>query len=315
MRAAQIDEYGDIDALHVKASVKRPTAAAGQLLIRVIATSINPFDLIMLRGLVHKAMPVALPATLGGDIAGVIEAVGPEVDGFAPGDYVYGQANVVAGNSGAFAEYAVTSSNQVARMPTGFSFEEAAAMPLVGVSAFQALVGNLKLLSGQKLLIQGGSGGIGTAAIQLAKHLRAHVTTTTSSKAATYVKKLGAQVVIDYRNPDPAKLTGDYDAILDLVGGETLEKSMPLVKKGGAIVTLKGSVNTSEARRRGITALVQNTHVTRGALNELSKFMETGVITPMIYKTFELDDIGDALRTLENESVQGKIVVRIQAER
>jgi NADPH:quinone reductase-like Zn-dependent oxidoreductase len=226
--------------------VAKPSAGEGQVLVKVRASSINPFDSTVLHGYAQKMMPLVLPVTLGGDIAGVVEAVGAGVSEFSAGDRVYGQANAVGGNTGAFGEYAVTSAGQVAKAPTGLSFEEAAAIPLTGVSAMQALMGHIKLAAGQKILIQGGSGGIGTVAIQLAKHLGAYVATTVPAMAMDYAKTLGADEVMDYKARDFTEVIKDYDAVFDLVGGEVFEKSFEVVKKGGVLVSMVAPVDEAK---------------------------------------------------------------------
>jgi NADPH:quinone reductase-like Zn-dependent oxidoreductase len=223
MKAAQINEYGHADVIEVS-DIAKPTLGEGQVLVEVHAASINPFDTIVREG--HVAQMIkSLPVTLGGDIAGVVTEVGSGVTEFAVGDKVYGQANAVAGNSGAFAEFAATAASQVGNMPANLSFVEAGAIPLTGESALQVITGHMKLAPGQKILIHGGAGGIGTVAIQIAKHLGAYVATTATGEGIQYVTDLGADEVIDYASQKFEDSVHDYDAVFDTVGGDTYVRS------------------------------------------------------------------------------------------
>ena len=190
MKAAQIKEYGDPSVVEI-VEIDRPTAGEGQVLIEVHASSLNPVDSAIRSGYMHQMMPLQFPTTLGGDVAGVVTDVGAGAEGLKVGDRVYGQANAAFGNSGAFAEYAVTAAGQVAAAPKNLSLSEAASLPLVGVSAVQALTEHIKLEAGQKILITGGSGGIGTLAIQIAKALGAYVATTATGEGLEIAKELG----------------------------------------------------------------------------------------------------------------------------
>src|SRR5690606_10107573 len=201
MKAAQINNYGDPSVVQI-AEVDQPQLTEAQVLVEVHASSLNPFDTTVREGHMKDAIPLQFPATLGGDIAGVVVKAGTGVERLKPGDKVYGQANVVAGNSGAFAELAATKASQLAKMPSNLSFEQAAAMPLVGVSALQALSEHINLKAGQNIFIHGGAGGIGTIAIQIAKHIGAYVATTATGEGIDYVKKLGADQVIDFKSED-----------------------------------------------------------------------------------------------------------------
>lgn len=201
MRAAQIKQYGGADQVAI-AETDRPTPGEGQVVVEVAAASLNPFDTMVREGYVQENIPLDLPVTLGGDIAGTIDEVGTGVDNFTAGETVYGQAAVVAGNSGALAEFAATASGQIAPAPAGITIQEAASLPLVGVSAYQALVDEIGLEKGQKILITGGAGGIGRIAIQIAKHLGAHVAATAAADDLEAVRAAGADEVYDYTSTD-----------------------------------------------------------------------------------------------------------------
>jgi alcohol dehydrogenase len=311
MKAVQIEEYGDTSVLNLRDDVPKPSPRTGQVLVKIHASSINPFDSAVLRGYAQKMMPLILPVTLGGDVAGTVEEVGPGVHGFKPGDKVYGQANAVSGNSGAFAEYTATAANQLGHMPSGLSFLEAGAIPLTGVSALQALRDHLKLKSGQRILIQGGSGGIGTAAIQLAKHLGAYVATTVPGEATDYAEALGADEAIDYEAEDFSTKIKDYDAVLDLVGGEVFEKSFGVVKKGATLVSMTAKPNEERARKLGVTAIAQGTRVNTEMLSELRSLIEKGIIKVYVDRVFDLEHIQDAFAARESGDVRGKVVLAI----
>jgi NADPH:quinone reductase-like Zn-dependent oxidoreductase len=310
MKAAQISAYGDAAAVHI-ADVAKPAPAAGQVLVEVHASSLNPFDTTVRAGYMKDTIPLQLPVTLGGDIAGIVSAVGDGVSGLAVGDRVYGQANVVAGNSGAWAEFAATAVGQLARMPRNLDFPGAASLALVGVSALQALRRHLQLKPGQTVFIHGGSGGIGTVAIQIAAHLGARVIATATGDGLGLVQQLGADEVIDYRAQDFAAAVHDADAAFNTVGPDTT-KILQTVKPGGTVVSMTGAPDAAQAKERNITAIAQQTHVTTVALTELAALIEQGVVTPHIGRTYPLDQIVEALRAREHGSIKGKIVITIK---
>ncbi len=311
MKAAQINEYGDASSVTIN-QVATPTAGDGQVLVEVHASSLNPFDTAVRAGYMKEMIPLQLPVTLGGDIAGVVTEVGSGVTQFVVGDKVYGQANVVAGNSGAFAEFATTAAGQVAKLPSNLDFKDAGSLPLVGVSALQALKKHINLQSGQKILIQGGSGGIGSVAVQIAKHLGAYVATTVPTEAVEVAKELGADEVIDYKTQNFEEIIHDYDAVFDTVGGEVFEKSLKVLKQGGIAVSMIAQVDEAAAKEHGVTAISQQTQVTTTTLNELTELVEDGVVTPHVAKVYPLNQIKEAFETREGQSVIGKVVLEIK---
>lgn len=311
MKAAQIGAYGGPEVIVVH-DIDRPIAGPGQILVEVHASSLNPFDTKIREGYMKEVIPLELPSTLGGDIAGVVAEIGEGVEGFAAGDAVYGQANVVAGNSGAFAEFAATGASQVAKAPQGLDFVQLASLPLVGVSAWQAITQHIKLQSGQKIFIHGGAGGIGTIAIQIAKHIGAYVATTATGDGLEYVKQLGADEVIDYKTQDFTAALKDYDAVFDLVGGDDFNKALDILKSGGTAVSMIAAADEHKTKELSITAITQSTHITTEALNELRTLIEQKVITPHVEKVFPLDQIKEAFEARETGSVKGKIVIQIK---
>lgn len=310
MKAAQIHEYGDPSVISV-VDIPSPAAGDGQVLVRVHAASLNPFDTTIRAGYMQQAIPLTFPVTLGGDIAGEITEVGSGVTNFAPGDRVFGQANVVAGNSGAFAEYAATAAGQVAKAPEGIDMTDAAALPLVGVSAIQALMEHINLQAGQKLFITGGAGGIGQVAVQIAKHVGAYVATTASGDGIEAVKALGADEVIDYKSQDFAEVLSEYDAVFDTVGGDEFNKTLDVLKKGGVAVTMIAEPDQPKAESLGVTAMAQMTRVTTEKLDSLRRLVEDNVIKPHVGKVIPLDEVQEAFTARESGAVQGKIVLSI----
>ncbi len=309
MKAAQITEYGDVAQININ-EIEVPSPALNQVLIEVHASSINPFDLLVLGGHVKEVMPLNLPATIGGDIAGVVTAIGDEVTDFTIGDKVYGHANAVAGNSGAFAESAVTKTSQIAKMPNNIDFAQAAALPLVGVSALQALITHINLQSGQKIFIHGGSGGIGTIAIQVAKHIGAHVAATASGSGLELVKKLGTDEVIDYKTQDFTELLKDYDAVFNTVGGDEFGRTLAVLKHGAIAVSMTGDADKSLADKYGVTTIAQGTHTNTEMLAKLAELVEANIVSPQIDKEFLLDQIQDAFKYFQSGSINGKVVIR-----
>jgi alcohol dehydrogenase len=310
MKAAQINDYGDASVITIN-EVDKPNVGAGQVLVEVHASSLNPFDTSIRAGYMKEMMPLQFPVTLGGDIAGVVVDIGQGVTSVVVGDKIYGQANAVAGNSGAFAEFAVTAAGQVARAPKGLDPKQAAALPLVGLSALQALTQHIKLQSGQKIFIHGGSGGIGTIAIQIAKNIGAYVATTATGEGINYVKQLGADEVVDYKSQNFAELLKDYDAVFDTVGGDDFNKSLTILKPGGVAVSMIAAADEAKAKELGVTAITEMTKSTTEALDELTQLVEDGVVTPHIDKVFPLTQIKEAFVARETGTVRGKVVIEI----
>lgn len=311
MKAARISEYGGVDKIEV-VDTDKPAPGNGQVLIEVHTASLNPFDTAVREGRMRSMKELDMPVTLGGDIAGVIAETGEGIDGFSIGDKIYGQGSVFGGGSGAFAELAATKATQVAKMPSNLSFEQVAGLPLTGVAALQGLREHLNLQSGQKILIQGGSGGIGTMAIPLAKHFGAYVATTVPPESVEYTKELGADEVIDYKSQNFNEIIRDYDAVFDLVGSETLERSIDVLKPGGKAVSTVSKADEEHARQRDVTVIYQGTKVTTEALDQLRELVEKDVLRPHVDKTFTLDEIQNAFRAREEDNTLGKIVIKIK---
>lgn len=311
MKAVQLTGYGLPETAVSLADIPRPVPEAEQVLVKVFATSINPFDYKLISGMYKDHIPLKLPVVPGGDMAGVVEAVGSEVADIRVGDEVYGGANVLSGGSGAFAQYAVAGAAQVAVKPSVLTFPDAASLPLVGVSAVQALQEHIGLEKGQTILIHGAGGGIGSVAVQLAKAIGATVIATAGADDLPYVRRLGADTVIDYKKTRFEQTVHQADAVFDTVGGEVTSRSLSVLRKGGIIVSMLGVPEGADAKR-GITAIGQQTRITRARLERLSEYVEQGLVKPRISKTFGLQDIHAALSYARTGHPSGKVVLSVE---
>lgn len=308
MKAAQVIKYGDEGAIVIH-DVPKPPVTEGKVLIEVYAAGINPIDWKVRSGYMR---PRELPFTLGGDLSGIVMEVGKGVSGIKKGDAVYGMAGVWNGGSGSFAEFDLADSKTISLKPGGISHAEAGALPLAGVSALQALAEHIKLSKGQKILIHGGSGGIGSFAVQAAKHIGAYVAATVSAKNADFLKGLGADMVIDYKNEKFEDLVKDYDAVFDTVGGDTYKRSFEVLKKGGVIVSMLEGPDNELMERYGVNAMGQFTQVTSNRLQILADFVVIGAIRVHIDREFPLEEAAQAVSYLEKGHPKGKVVIRIK---
>lgn len=310
MRAAQINEYGGPEVLQTVNDAPKPTPAAGQVLVAVQAASVNPFDGKVREGKLKNSSLLKLPATLGGDCAGTIAELGEGVSGWAIGDEVYGQANALSGQ-GSFAEFTPVKAESLAAKPKSVNFITAAALPLTGVSAYQALVEHAQLQKGQKVLIHGGAGGIGSYAIQLAKHLGAYVATTAAGSDTNYVKSLGADEVINFQTTDFSTQLKDFDVVYDTVGGDTYTKSYQVLKPGGVIVSMLMQPDETLMNQHKVRAIAQQTRTTTERLTKLAELVDSGALKVNIDKVFPLEQAGEALSYLQSGRHRGKVVIQV----
>lgn len=314
MKSTQIKRYGGSEVVEINQSTPAPNdPSAGKVLVDVKAAGVNPADWKIREGYFQQMMPLQFPSTLGMDFSGVIEKVGEGVPDFKQNDEVYGQAAVIRGGSGAFAEIALANADTIAHKPKILSHEKAAGLPLVGVSAWQALVETIGLSKGQKILIHGGAGGIGSIAIQLAKHLGAYVATTVSTNDKQFVKEeLGADEVIDYKTQTfEDLLPHEYDAVFDTVGGETYTRSFKILKRSGIIVSMLEQPNQELIDRFGVKAISQFTQVNRERLTKLAQWVDQNNIRVNIDRTFPLDEAGKALDYQRDVHPRGKVVLQV----
>lgn len=312
MKAAQLQKYGSQSDVVINPNADQPEPMLGQVLVEVRAAAVNPFDWKLCEGVYKDYIPLEFPATLGGDVSGVVAAVGEGVDGFKVGDEVLGQANGVGGQ-GSLAEFTVVSTEKIVSKPADIDFVTAAALPLAGISAYQALVDHMGLQSGQKILIHGGGGGIGSLAIQIAKDIGAYIATTAGPNDLEFVKGLGADEVIDYTSQDFAELIKDFDAAFDTVGGETNTKSYTVLKPGGSLVSMLVPPNEELVKQYQIKYTQQNSQATIERLRAVAAMVSTGKLKINVDKVFPLDQAGEALAYLKTGHPKGKVVVQVKA--
>jgi alcohol dehydrogenase len=311
MKAAQITSYGGPEVLKTVDDAANPHAGAGEVLVEVSAAGVNPFDWKVRQGFMKDYFALQFPAVLGGDFAGIIAEIGEGVNGLKIGDEVYGQANA-AGGQGSYAEFTPVKAGQVAAKPKSVDFITAAAIPLAGASTYQALVEHINLQTGQKVLIHGGAGGIGVFAIQLAKTLGAYVATTASSEDAEFVKSLGADEVIDYKNQKFEEVLKDYDAVFDTVGGETNKKSYQILKSGGVLVSMVDGPDEQLVKKYGVKYVQQMTQTNQDKLSKLAGLVDQGKLKVTVDKTFPLGQASEALAYLQNNHPKGKVVINVK---
>lgn len=332
MKAYFIDRYGKQNGRI--GDVPEHVPGAHDVLIEVHAASVNVLDSKIRSGEFKLILPYSFPLVLGNDCAGVVIEVGAAVKGFKPGDAVY--ARVPEERIGTFAERIAVDQNAVALKPANLSMEQAAAVPLVALTARQALVDIARLQKGQKVLIHAGSGGVGTIAIQLAKHLGAVVATTTSTANVEWVKALGADVVIDYKQQHFERELRDYDVVLNSLGTDVLENSLKVLKPGGQLISISGPPTAEFAKAQGLAwplrqvmrllslsirrkARKQDVRYSflfmraNGAqLQEITTLIEAGEISPVLDRTFAFESAGEALSYVEQGRAKGKVIVQIK---
>ncbi len=299
--------------MEVNDTASVPSLPPGKILINVNAAGVNPIDWRIREGYMQQMIHLQFPSTLGMDFSGVIKQIGENTPSdFKQGNEVYGQASVLRGGSGAFAELALVDKDTIAHKPKTLNHLQSAALPLVGVSAWQAIVENIGLSKGQKILIHGGAGGIGSIAIQLAKHLGAYVATTASTNDKQFVQELGADQVVDYTTEKFEDTIHDYDAVFDTVAGDTYKKSFKVLKKGsGIIVSMLEQPNSELMNQYGVKALFQFTQVNRERLTKLAEWVDQNNIKVNVDKTFSLNEAAKALDYQKDVHPRGKVVLTV----
>ncbi|MEC1375528.1 NADP-dependent oxidoreductase [Heyndrickxia oleronia] len=332
MRAMVIDRYGKVPMR--LAEMPTPEIGEYEVLAEIHAASINPIDFKLRDGKVKLLVKYKMPLILGNDFSGVVAKVGAKVTRFKVGDEIYGRPR--KSKIGTFAEYIAIHEDDIALKPKNLSFEEAASIPLVGLTSYQALKDILQLQKGQKILIQAGAGGVGTFAIQLAKLMGATVATTASEAGANLVKSLGADEIINYKTEQFEEILKNYDAVFDTLGGEILEKSFEVIKSGGKIVSVSGLPNARFGKEYGsgffktmlfsmashkLTALEKKYNVqytflfmkpSGEQLRIIANFIETGKIKPIIDRVFPFKDAQKAMEYAESGRAKGKIILKIK---
>jgi NADPH:quinone reductase-like Zn-dependent oxidoreductase len=333
MKAFIVDRYGKKGGVRI-GEMPNPELRDDDVLVQIHAASVNPLDFKIRDGEFKLLLPYRLPLILGNDLAGVVVRVGSRVRRFKPGDEVYARPD--QDPIGAFAEFISMNEDAVANKPKELTMEEAASIPLVGLTAWQALIERANLKKGQKVLIHAGSGGVGTFAIQLAKHVGAIVATTTSTANLDWVKRLGADIVIDYRQDDFETILRDYDVVLDTLGGETLKKSLRVLKPGGKLISLSGPPDPDFAKDIGSTwslrlvmrllsyrirKKAKRHHVSYSflfmrasgdQLREIGSLIDSGIIRPVVDRVFPFASTKEALVYVEKGRAKGKVIVKVR---
>ncbi|MDQ1058465.1 NADPH:quinone reductase-like Zn-dependent oxidoreductase [Arthrobacter globiformis] len=313
--------------------VAEPAVGELDVLVQVQAAGLNPLDEKIRLGEFKQILPYRLQLILGNDVAGTVLQVGAKVRGFKPGDEVYGRPD--KDRIGTFAERIAVAEEDLALKPASASMEEAGSLPLVALTAWQALVERSNVRAGQKVLIHAGAGGVGSVAIQLAKHLGAAVATTASSSNAGFVRDLGADIVIDYRTQDFEQLLSGYDLVLDSLGGENLQKSLRVLKPGGKVIGIAGPPDPAFAREAGLNPVLRlavtvlSSKIRRQAsklgvsyeflfmrasgdqLRQIASLVDDGVLRPTVGKVFSFDQTPEALQSLAEGGIRGKAVVAL----
>lgn len=311
MKAVVAHQYGGPEVLKYE-DAPRPEPKDDQILVRVIAAGVNPVDGMILSGMFARNQTLAAPLIPGGDIAGVVEKTGSKVTKLKKGDAIY--AYLSLRNNGGYAEYAVATEKEAAIKPKSISFAEASAVPIVALTAWQALVDSGKLGPGQSVLIHGGSGGVGMFAIQIAKSRGAKVFATASTANQEFLKQLGADVAIDYTKQKFEEIAKDVDVVLDSVGKDTLTRSYGVVKKGGFIATLVSDVDKTELDKRGIHGESISVVPNAEELAEIGKLIDAKKIKVTVSQAFPLADAVKALEQVATGHTRGKIVLQVADE-
>jgi NADPH:quinone reductase-like Zn-dependent oxidoreductase len=311
MKAVVIHKYGGPEVLKYE-DVPRPEPQADQILVRVIAAGMNPVDGMIRSGMFAKEGNRAFPIILGGDVAGVVEKVGNKMTKFKAGDPVF--AYVSLDNSGGYAQYALVTEREAALKPKSLTYVEAAAVPIVALTAWQALVDTAKLGPGQTILIHGGSGGVGSFAIQIAKARGAKVIATASTANQDFLKQLGADVPIDYTKQKFEDVAKDVDVVLDSIGKDTLARSYGVVKKGGIIVSIVARPNQAELDKYGIRGTALSVEPNSEELAEIGQLIDEKKIKVIVSRTFPLSEAMKAQEQVATGHTRGKIVLKVGDE-
>src|SRR5256714_2416065 len=309
MRAVVAHEYGAPDVVKVE-EVPRPEPNEDEALVRVIASSVNPADPLTLSGKYAREFGTHLPLIPGYDIAGIVEKTGANVTKLKVGDAVYGYPNF----GGGWADYVTVKEFEVAPKPKSLNFVESAAVPMGALTAWQALVDVAKLQPGQTVLIHGGSGGVGSFAIQIAKARGAEVIATASTANQDLLKQLGANVAVDYTKTKFEDVAKDVDAVLDPVGKETLARSYGVVKKGGIVMSLVARPDSAEIQKRGIRGAGISVHPDSEDLGEIAQLIDAGKIKPIVTQVLPLSEAIAAQQRAATHHTRGKVVLRIADE-
>lgn len=308
MKAVRIHEYGNRDVLGYE-DTSMPSITSNEVLVKVVAASVNPVDWKIREGYLKEMISYSMPLTLGWDVSGVVTAVGADVTRFSVGDAVYSRPDIK--RNGTYAEYVAIRESEVALKPLTISHNEAASLPLAGITAWEVLITTAQLSAGQKVLIHAGSGGVGSLAIQLAKSRGAYVIATTSGKNRALVESLGADEVIDYKTQNFSEILRDIDVVFDTLGGDIQESSWSVLKQGGILVSIVSPPSEEKARELGVRCAFVFIEPNAYILEQLAKLVEQGKLRPIVGAEFALKDIAKAHALSESGRTVGKIVLYV----
>jgi NADPH:quinone reductase-like Zn-dependent oxidoreductase len=312
MKAIRIHNYGGPEVLQYE-DAPRPKPQAGEVLVHVLAAGVNPIDWKVREGHMKDFWPHKLPLIPGWDLSGVVEEVGPgpaAAGRFKKGDEVYSVPDV--SRDGAYAEYIVVRESELALKPKSLHHVHAAAAPLAALTAWQALFDAGQLVSGQRILIHGGSGGVGHVAVQLAKWKGAHVLATASTRNQELLRALGVDEPIDYTKQKFEDVARDVDLVLDLIGGETQERSWSVLKKGGVLLSLVQPPSVEKAKALGVRAAFVAGHPSGAQLAEIAKLIDSGKLAPVIDRILPLSEVRRAHELSQSGHTHGKIALRVR---
>lgn len=303
MKAIRIHEFGGPDVLKYE-DIPESQPGTGEVRVKVIAAGVNPIDWKIRRGYIE----LPLPMTVGSDVAGVVDVVGEGVDSFQPEDEVFGKASA---GQGGYAEYTVVNSTQIAKKPKSIGFIESAAIPTAGLAAWQSLFDIAGLERGQTVLIHGAAGGVGTFAVQFAKWMGAYVIGTASSKNVEFLKSIGCDEVIDYRNQRFEEIVSNLEVVLDTIGGDTLERSWGVLRPGGFLVSTVASIPEEIPQKYGVRAKTLMTQADGRELAQIAAIIDEKKIKPIVTTVLPLIDAQKAHEMSESRHARGKIVLRV----
>jgi len=307
MKAIRIHQYGGPEVLaHVE--LQRPTPGPSEVLIKVHAASVNPFDWKARAGYMKEFFSLAFPATLGSDVSGTVEEVGPGAARFKRGDEVYAS---LGREGGGYAEYAVAKEAIVAEKPSTLDYVQAAAVPAVGLTAWQTLFEVAQLRAGQKVLIHAAAGGVGNFAVQFAKAKGAYVIGTASSKNQAFLGELGVDKAVDYKKTRFEDVVHDADVVLDTIGGDTQERSFKALKKGGILVSIVQPPSQELAAKHGVRALFYGSHPSSSDLTEIARLIDSGNVKTVVETVLPLAEARRAHELSESGHGRGKIVLKV----
>ena len=308
MKAVEIHRYGGPDELKYE-DAPVPAINPDDVLVRIHASGVNPIDWKIRQGAPRSGDQPPLPRILGWDFSGVIEKVGNEVTGFKPGDEVYGRPDIP--RNGTYAEYIAVRAGVIARKPATIDHKAAAGVALAGLTAWQALFEHGGLTSGQRVLINGASGGVGTFAVQFAKWKDAYVIGTASGTNVLFLEELGADEVIDYTKGDFTEKLNDIDVVLDTRGGKAQEQLLKVLKPGGILVSIVGISDADTIKAKGLRSAAFMAESRPNELIQIAELIDAGVVIPVISRIFPLQDAAEAHRLGEKGHTRGKIVLQV----